>query len=850
MSLRSQQPNNQNKDKQMSQLFDEALPKKLKYEGIVEDKTTGPRIHQNASTPLSPYIIQLQREDTKLPEKSKIESLASQLLEEARDFEDEFDYDEGLEVNFDDLVSQLREPEHLATPNQFPKNSVKFTYSEKKEFSTVVGNKQMRTSVDLNDLIDETDEPTFTEQLSEINSQPKIRSFRLRALVPNLKAHQRAFVMFTLLSFVLVLPLHAMQSVSQIKGQGSEITDVGKNAIDTFFSGASALGDERFDVAQTEFARASESFSQAEDSLRSLNNSIAGLSSILPQTDRTYDSARGLLTAGQELSFAAEQLSQAAEEIESKSSLNVVTKLSILETYIDQALPHVTAAARALEDVDPNVVPEEYKATVVAMKDKVPQIAYSMEEFTTMSQTLAMILGENRTMRYLVTFQNNTELRPTGGFVGSFAEMDLLNGEIDSIYVPEGGTYDLQGQLSEFVASPHPLSLVNPRWEFHDANYFPDFPTSAKKMIWFYENAGGPTVDGMITINATFMPELLAILGPIEMPEYDRTIDSENFLFETQKIVEMEYQTYSVNDEERTVEAPKQFIGDLAPKILERLEEADSETMLAVLDLLGSGLSQKDVILYFDNNALQSTIEELGWSGSIKQTSGDYLLVTHTNLGGGKTDTVIDQDIYVDTTVDDDGSIINTVTITKEHHGLKSSLFEGENNVDYIRLYVPRGSELLSARGFEIPANDLFETSDLVLDYDEDLALLMTDIRKDPESKTDIWVENGKTVFGNWMQTAPAEIETVTFSYRLPFKLSEKKAEQTLFEVAKERLGFKDIESHSLLIQKQPGVNTRETHITLTLPENKTIVWSSHDAAETIISNNHDELVQFVIETN
>jgi len=269
-------------------------------------------------------------------------------------------------------------------------------------------------------------------------------------------------------------------------------------------------------------------------------------------------------------------------------------------------------------------------------------------------------LGDERKMKYLIAFQNNTELRPTGGFIGSFAEMDMLNGEITNIHIPEGGTYDLQGQLTKFVEAPQPLGLINDRWEFHDANWFPDFPTSARKLMWFYDKAGEPTVDGVIAINADLIPALLEITGPIEMPTYERTIDSENFLFETQKIVELEHEKYDTTSEERTAEAPKQFIGDLAPLLLERIQNADMKELLAIADVIGDGLVEKDVQLYMNNTSLQSHISELGWSGEQKEAPGDYLQIVSANLGGGKTDSVIDQQVDIDIT------LVTTVLLQKK----------------------------------------------------------------------------------------------------------------------------------------------------------------------------------------
>jgi hypothetical protein len=422
-----------------------------------------------------------------------------------------------------------------------------------------------------------------------------------------------------------------------------------------------------------------------------------------------------------------------------------------------------------------------------------------MEEYVNFVDTLGTMLGAENKMRYLAVFQNNTELRPTGGFLGSFAEMDVQRGEVVRMFVPGGGTYDVQGQLQAFVAAPGPLQLLKARWEFQDANWFPDFPTSAKKLRWFYTEAGGPTTDGVVAVNATFVADLLRLLGPVEMPEYGRTFDAENFIFETQKIVELEY--------DRSENAPKEVIGDLAPILLKRIQEADVQTLLAVVDLVSRGLEEKDIQLNFREDDLQTAAEDFGWSGSLKQTNGDYLMVVNTNLGGGKTDGVIDQDIQVNVQVNDDGSSVNTVTVTKTHRGMKTALFTGNNNVDYLRLYVPRGSQLLSADGFEIPPDDLFD---------------------------------GKTVFGNWMQTASGEVETVTFKYLVPASIFTDQASQSWSDQIKHKLGLPELGEYTMLIQKQSGVVSRTTTVNVSLPDGLTPLWSSTGEAANLqlISDN------------
>ncbi len=841
--------------------------------------TQKPKLHSNANAPLSPYIIHLSHEE-EAPTKttpSHLQKLAQSLIIDQDFSETEPAINENeLSLNFEEIVHQFTESDTNVEPVQLFESTEKATLQAPPTPSEFHSNKhkgvQIHKALFSQETIEENSAPAAepTEPVIEVIEEPQViahiafedeepieqivepeyieRHGFIYRLVPSIRL--RAVFAFVLLSFAFILPLHAIQQAYAVKSTQVHITDSGKQAIDQFMQGTSALGSEQLDLAEGDFAEAAETFKTAEESLQNMGSAINIIASILPQTERAYKSATGLITAGKEISSAASLMTRAANEIQQRTSISASVKLTLLTAYIENALPHLTTASEALANVDANAVPEEYKTQILELQQKGPALERSMKEFVTFSDALTTILGSGKKMRYLVIFQNNTELRATGGFPGSFAEIDVLNGEIVNVSIPGGGTYDVQGQLSQFVEAPQPLSLLNDRWEFHDSTWFPDFPTSAQKLLWFYEHAGGPTVDGVIAINATVMPDLLQITGPIEMPEYSRVIDSENFLFETQKIVEIEHEQFNLPTEERPEEAPKQFIGDLAPKVLEQLKSADMNTTLSMLALLGQSLEEKDVLIYMQDNELQSDIEALNWSGKIKQAPHDYLMVVNTNLGGGKTDTVIDQTIDVLSEVQKDGSIINTVTITKEHRGLQTTLFEGVNNVDYIRLYVPKGSELLGANGFEIPPAELFEQSTLALSPDPDLAMLVTNQETHEPSQTDIWVESGKTVFGNWIQTKPGEVEVITFTYKLPQQLKPLAQEQTLLELAKSRLGFKDLETHTFFLQKQPGVETRTTTYQLVTPSQKQVLWTSGENNETrfTFENTHDALAQLLIE--
>ncbi len=820
-------------------VFDTALPSKFR---VGTDGGAGRHIaiRRPSQPQASPYIIRLSRgEERPLMVRPFVLDVAQELIFDGEDDgAREIARTNNAEVTRDEIRAQLREADSIVSDvrvaSVLPKRSAS---------AAVSLHMPAASAVDLNDLLDfSAVEDVVEEAEPPVLSLVSIGLVQDQPLQPAPFHWQRALAGFMVLSFVLVLPLQAMQSAGSAAGKADDISAVGRAAIDDVTRGALAFADARYDVAEDQFSRATTKFTDAQKELSDMHAVIATVVSVMPQTNRTYQSVSGLITAGRELSTIASIMSVAADTIAPQAAIDVVTKLELLATAVDAALPHADVAALALTNVDANVIPSEYADRVLSLQNYAPRLTAALHEFTSFAHALATMLGGDGAMRYLVAFQNPTELRPTGGFIGSFAEVDVRHGAIADMRIPGGGSYDVQGQLTKFVASPSPLSIIDPRWEMQDANWFPDFPTSARKLQWFYENASGPSTDGVIAVNATFVVELLKILGPVDMPKYGRTIDAENFMFEAQKIVELEY--------DKVENAPKAFIGDLAPILLDRIAKADMQTFLEVLDLVGSSFEQKNIQLYFTNDNLQAAVQDLGWSGAMKQTGGDYLMVVNTNLGGGKTDAVIDQNIDVDVTVDEDGSVTNTLTITKVHHGIANALFSGRNNVDYLRLYVPEGSELVSVDGFEAPPESAFETSDVPLGVDEDLQLAMSAVDKDVQSGTDVWTENGKTVFGNWMQTAPGETQVVHVTYRLPRGIFENE-NHGLWAAAKERLGIRNVVPYTLFVQKQSGADTRVTNVSVSFPPDMPVVWSSHEglnSSPVTVNNATDAFFRILVE--
>ncbi|MEK7188901.1 MAG: DUF4012 domain-containing protein, partial [Patescibacteria group bacterium] len=554
------------------------------------------------------------------------------------------------------------------------------------------------------------------------------------------------------------------------------------------------------DIASLDLASAQANFSEARASLDELNPSLRALVAVLP----AGQDATAAIGAGEELASAGQYL---ADAISMPANTSATEFLARMSASLSASLPHLASARNHLDAINLDAVPPEHQEQFITAREALPRVNAAIADALSLSTVLSELLGATEPKRYVVLFQNNNELRPAGGFIGSLAFVDVSKGAVTNIDVPGGGSYDFQGYLSEHVKAPKPLSLLNARWELQDANWYPDWPTSAAKVVWFLEHAGFSTVDGVIAVQATTLEKLLALTGPVEFPEQGVTLTSANVLSEIQTAVELEY------DKEEN--KPKAYIGELLPRVLEKLLAANGPDMLATLGLVKSEISEKNILLYFNDQDANQAFKLRGWQPSVAASNTDYLSVIHANIGGGKTDGVIDESWSQEVVIDAEGNATAELTIVREHAGDPGSSFTGVNNVDYARVYAPAGSELISFTGTKPPQPSLFETPQVYYQDDEELARIEGKVIIDEATGTRITNEFGKTVFGNWLQVSPGNVLVAKVAYKLPFSI---KPYDLLNPSAKS--------GYSLILQKQAGSRATPYSISLRYPSDWSIGWS------------------------
>lgn len=616
---------------------------------------------------------------------------------------------------------------------------------------------------------------------------------------------------------ILVLPIKASTFYKNLKNTTGQISTNGIAGFMSLQESTSALMQADLPTAEKSLENALNNFDQAVTVMQKKYQRLQKITSAIPVIKDEVQSRQKLITAGQKISLGNAYILKGIEESRAISDDSLSKRMEKLTLHMRAAIPNYKEALADLNGIKIEVLPVEYQATVSGFRTLFASFLNDLENIAGLGQTIQEIFGGEGMRRYLLVFQNPHELRPTGGFMGSFAILDIKDGRIDKLNIPAGGTYDLQGELKKYIKPPTPLLLSNKRWEFQDANWFPDFPASAEKILWFFRHSRNLTADGVIVINSSVLERLLAITGPIEDEKRNVVISSANAISTIQEIVEY--------GPEKKENKPKKILADLALKFSDYFQNIKPTELLPILGNLFEALENKEIQAYSTDEKAEKDIKNFGWGGDIIQTNGgqDYLFAVNTNIQGQKSDAEIKQKIFYQTEVQTDGSIIASAVVSKEHQGTKGEKLYGQTNIDYIRIYVPEGSDLLSVNGYSWPDEKNFRIPEDWYEEDGDLKKNEIEVKIDNQSGTRVTREFGKTAFGNWLITEPGQTSQIQFVYRLPFKI---------FDLSKDTESWKELfqssqilANYQLIFQKQSGIDS-EFESQIIFPDGWAPVWT------------------------
>jgi len=378
------------------------------------------------------------------------------------------------------------------------------------------------------------------------------------------------------------------------------------------------------------------------------------------------------------------------------------------------------------------------------------------------------LLAEKSEKTYFVLLQNNFELRPSGGFLGSYAKLKFKQGVladllIQDIYVPDG-------QIGGHVDPPWPIqeAFKTGFWKLRDANWDPDFPTAAQTIDWFFQKGKEEKAAGLIAVNLLTVKKLLKVIGAIYLPDYQLWVNEENFYQVTQSYAETNFFPGSTQK--------ANILSALGSAFFEKFKNLSFGQMKAVAKIVDKDLNQRQILLSFTDPVLANFFQGLGWDGSMAKVElatdqiSDYLYLVETNLGANKANCCVDRKVTQTVDLDSSGTMKERLQIDYQYQsGFTKEIlpvFPASAYQNFLRLYLPESAQLTQIK---VAGDPLKLTEKNLIDDKEQLGL---------------------KGYGFFVTVAPLSQKTVEVDYE-----------------------FKNLPSplpsqYHLIIQKQPGIES------------------------------------------
>jgi hypothetical protein len=455
-----------------------------------------------------------------------------------------------------------------------------------------------------------------------------------------------------------------------------------------------------------------------------------------------------------------------------------------LAKNIDAISQDLKEAKNSLDEVNFNYLPENLrgqpiKSSVVSLKEALETNLNFIAGLKPALENLPFFLGQDEARTYLVIFQNDSELRPSGGFLTAYAILEVKDGQATPVLSQD--IYDLDARFNKRIEAPRPIADYLPNvyyWNLRDMNLSPDFVNSIKTFYQNYQEVpGAREVDGILAVDTKFLTLLLEVLGPVGVPgwgefsaqPHEACQGCPQVVYQLESIITRPLGTLVTNR--------KAVIGPLMQSILLHITNSPAQKIPNLFQAIITGINQKNVLFYALEEDKQAAIEGLGVSGRIKDfPNGDYFHLNDTNFAGAKSNLFIEQEIEQTINIDKDGTITKEIKIKYNNPAPASDCNLETGGLclnglyrNWFRIYVPVGSKLVEMKGSEVEP----------LTYDE----------------------LGKTVFegffGDKYPLYPdGGTSIVTLKYQLPFK-------------------YEAGQPFKLLIQKQPGAKNHLNRVCL-----------------------------------
>ena len=421
---------------------------------------------------------------------------------------------------------------------------------------------------------------------------------------------------------------------------------------------------------------------------------------------------------------------QSATGSTTRSYTTYLQDLEINNYKVQDSSYKVELAFGIIDNIDTATFPKFTQESILLLKDTSEQLYSILSPLADMSSFLPNLLGVEGRMRYLVLLQNEGEIRGTGGWISSYGIIGIEGGQIRELYVDD--IYNADGLLNiQGKTYPAPTSMQNAldveNMLFSMVNWDPDLTdTMYSSEQFIVDMEKGNDIDGLITIDISFLQKLLDKWEGLEVPGETEIVTSENIY---SKIFEMHNEFTPGSSRKST------FLSNLADEAIKKILSSDISGYKEIGEVITESLDEKHIQATFKNSDAFNYMDSNNWAGSLETEYPGAPLAIDWNWGANKANLYIKRNHNLTATISDETQVVFKYSISIQNDSKKNEYPEGDY-VNYMRIYLPLNAQILSIKGF----------------VDNDY---------------DIYEENSFKVVGGWFNVPIQGVDTFELSYKL-----------------------------------------------------------------------------------
>ncbi len=533
-----------------------------------------------------------------------------------------------------------------------------------------------------------------------------------------------------------VMGFYTYSVTQELKVQAAEAETLGRTAYDSFKAQNLPQTESNLKEVQTKLGDIRQTYNKLafyrivpvassyySDGLHGLNAADAGMAAALKSIEAVTPYADVLGFSG-EGTFAG-----GTAEDRLKLLLQTLDKVT---PVLDNIAGDLKVVDSELAQINENRYPENFRGTpirsyVVKAKDSSKGAVSALTEYRPVLEQLPAIMGgRGERKKYLILFQNDNELRPTGGFLTAYSIIYIEDGKV----TPDKSDdiYELDKKFGKRLPIPEALGrylTTEKYWNLRDMNISPDFKTSMDQFLANYKTVRGEPqdIDGIIAVDTQVLTDLLKVLGPVEVPGYgtfsaenDPKCDCPQVVHALSEIITRPT-PYLRQDR-------KGILGPMMRAILTKAYGAPRQNWPSLFETGLNHIASRDVQLYFFDESAQKAAEAINGAGRMTPPeNSDFLAIVDANLGGAKSNLFINYEVKQEVSAPANGVITKTVEITYKNNrrgdncNLEAGLLCLNSTLrDWSRLYLPKGAKLTSAQGFTTEPKEYEEAGFSVVD--------------------------------------------------------------------------------------------------------------------------------------